>query len=223
MWVYISFVLLIASGALLNFIQENRGEYGVAGSFKVLLVGALEVIRGQLFHQEIIERLISWYVFLLLLNVAILEPLSTLSKRIPYGEVESIPVLYKGEWDNNGDPDINAKLIVTNDYLSYRWSFVNESGSANTIKCANPKIYYDFHRLANKYGHKFWYPVAKIFLYLVPDTIFGTQYIYWGDCSEKNYHISQKEPTVWDGWVFTDTDGSEYYFFDSFKRREWSN
>lgn len=146
-----------------------------------------------LFKGSISSRLFSWYIFLAILNNILVEPLTLQSRRIPSGYVKIIPEVYKGNWNSEEYDDSINKLSVKNSTLIHIFS-----GQIN--KCKSPYISYGFEDIEQQFEHKFWFPIIRyIILPIIPDTIFGRQYINWKCPNPKDNttdYILTYEPTL---------------------------
>ena len=194
-------VIIVITFSLFMFIIINKGNLLLATKQK--FKNTKTYIKSLLFEGTPIKLLMVWYIFFAIINNFVIEPLTTFSKRIPYGAVSKIPDSYNGVWEREiqdyKDVFI-SKLTIKNEKMTYDSMEKGHEETKQKVRCELPEIYYNFENLEEKYSYKFWYIFVDILvLPLVPETIFGSQYIYWScDYSINNTlsYLSLSEPSA---------------------------
>ncbi len=176
-------------------------------------------IRDALFNESKITRLFFWWLLISCINNCIIEPLSSLSDRIPSGKVKYIPEMYVGNWEYIS-ADKRYEAWIGYDKITYKWSIDNEEPSI--VKCHSPEIYYDFSEGIGMLG--------KVTTFLkesfVPDTLFGDiQRIRWKcdgmDENPKlnflmmNYYTKNILYEISIGIPYWFGEGTEYFYSES--------
>lgn len=183
---------------LVGFFKKNEGH--LIFSIKVNFLRLKLWVRDCLFTGSITNRLIAWYILLIFLNNILIEPLTLQSKRIPSGYVEIVPEIYKGSWKGEVYDDTVHKLSVENSIMNQTFFDANSSDKTHITKCKSPYISYGFQDVREEFEHNFWYPIVEYILFpLIPDTIFGSQYINWSCPNPKDNitdYILMFEPTM---------------------------
>lgn len=184
--------IIIVVYIIIDFIENNQGDLLFAAKLKIKNTKTSLV--SLLFKGSPISLLIVWYIIFGIINNRVVEPLTTLSARIPYGAVSEVPEVYKGIWeinDNYTSFGITSKLFIRNRKMTFEWMDMGDNDTKQRIKCKSPKVFYNFSLLKDKHGHKIWYEIFDIIvLPLVPETIFGSQYIYWSCDNSKDKELS---------------------------------
>ncbi|PWQ92434.1 hypothetical protein [Leucothrix pacifica] len=216
-------VVFIFFLVVVSFFINNKGNtlYALRKNFEI----AKAWLKNILFKESVFIRLVAWYILLVSLNNFIIEPLTQNSKRVPYGKVTSIPEIYKGSWEGEAyNNDIISKLSIRSSKMTYTWTDKSSNDGKQIIRCKSPSVFYNFHAIEHQFENRFWYPVVDIILLpLIPETIFGSQYIYWScghSLDKETSFLSISEPSTELYWLSNDEIGImlfEPYSYDHYE------